>query len=793
MGKHAFGFRPVRRISFIAALIATTLLLSKGGTKAAFSGSGQLDQTFGDEGKIVGPIGINGWSATVVQPDGKILLVGTFASWISMEFAVMRLLPDGSPDATFGPGDYGVPGQVETDFSGRDDYASTVVLLADGTIVVGGAADCSPYGQYECGFGLAWYSPHGTELSRVTTFFDTSAGVNSLALQNGKIVAAGGPYLARYDGSFLEGTVTTKMEWILNVVLQPDGGPGGKLVASGWCRTELATYFSCMARFSADGSLDTTFGADGWVTDVETIFGALTLQADGKLVVAGARSGDFILARYNPGGNLDTSFGTGGRVSTDFGNADRASAVALQPDGKIIVAGTTAMPALHTAQFALARYDAGGSLDFTFGSLGKVTTGFDFPNYTEWEVRAITVQPDGKIIAAGFGQWPGIVGGPMPAMARYLPGADQHSPLASLSIAPTSVISGEAATGTVTLAVAQTSDVSVALIGDDAAFAAVPPSVTVPAGSTSVTFAVSTIPVFTTTGIEIRASLGDATRYASLLLHAQTSLSDVLVDPSVVGGNRAAGTVCLARAPGSTEAVEVTLASSNPAVASVPASAIVPADVACAGFAVSTSSVAATTTVTISATYRTTKSAVHTIRAATISSVTLSPAAVPAGSPSNGMVTLTGVAPPGAAVVALSSSNPATATVLASVTVAAGQTSANFTVSTGVCASGSVIISVTSAAVTKSAALAVTSAADTVTIQRAQYSTGRRELRVEGMSTRPTAILDVFVTSSAIRIGALTNVGGGDYAGRFTWPANPQNITVRSTLCGSATSQVTLR
>ena len=94
---------------------------------------------------------------------------------------------------------------------------------------------------------------------KVTTFFDKSVGVNSLALQNGRIFAAGGPYLARYDGSFLESTVTTDMTWILAVVRQPDD----KLVASGWCSDDLGTYFSCMARFGADGGLDTTFGAAG--------------------------------------------------------------------------------------------------------------------------------------------------------------------------------------------------------------------------------------------------------------------------------------------------------------------------------------------------------------------------------------------------------------------------------------------------------------------------------------------------------------------------------------------------
>jgi photosystem II stability/assembly factor-like uncharacterized protein len=363
--------------------------------------------------------------------------------------------------------------------------------------------------------------------------------------------------------------------------------------------------------------------------------------------------------------------------------------------------------------------------------------------------------------------------------------------LASLSIAPTSVISGNAAIATVTLTAPQTSDVSVALSSSDAALATVPPSVTVPAGATSATFAVSTSPVFTSATIEIRASLGDATRLASLLLHAQTSIRDVLVGPPVVGGKPAAGTVYMTRAPGSTEAVEVTLASSNPAVASVPASVIVPGDMTWADFPISTSPVASTTAVTLSATYRSTKSAVHTIRAAVVSSVALSPASVRAGSSSNGIVTLTGVAPSGGTEVAFSSSNPGTATVLASVTVAAGQTSANFAVSTGVCAFGSATISATSAGVTESAVLTVTSAVDYVTVQQAQYVAGKRELRLDVTSTSTTATLSAFVTSSGAWIGQLTNSGAGSYRGRFVWPVNPQNVTVRSSSCGSAAARVT--
>jgi hypothetical protein len=376
-------------------------------------------------------------------------------------------------------------------------------------------------------------------------------------------------------------------------------------------------------------------------------------------------------------------------------------------------------------------------------------------------------------------------------------GLMQQAALASLSIAPTSVISGDAAIATVMLAATQTSDVSIALSSGDVTLATVPPDVTVPAGSTSATFVVSTNPVFTSANVLIRASLGDATRYASFLLHARTSVRSVLVDASVLGGNRAAGTVYLTRAPESIEPVEVRLTSSNAAVASVPLSVTIPAEGTSAVFTVTTAVVGTATPVSISATYQTTAAGVITVNPppSVLASLTLNPPSINAGSSSMGTVTLTSGAPAGGASISVSNfQQPAViATLPSSVTIPQGATSANFTVLTSTCASGSATISVTSAGVTKSAALTVTSPADTVTIQRAQYFSGKRELSVEGMSTRSTAMLEVFVTSSATRIGALTNVGGGNYAGRFTWPVNPQNITVRSTLCGSTTSQLTLR
>jgi len=156
---------------------------------------------------------------------------------------------------------------------------------------------------------------------------------------------------------------------------------------------------------------------------------------------------------------------------------------------------------------------------------------------------------------------------------------------------------------------------------------------------------------------------------------------------------------------------------------------------------------------------------------------------------------MSAAAPAGGAVVALASSNPAVATVPTSVTVAAGATSATFTVSTNsltACASSGATISATYGGVTRSAGLTVTPAAtDTVAIQQADYFANRQELRIAATSTGSTATLQVYVTSSGELIGTLKRYDGNRYSGRFTWPVNPQNITVRSSLCGSETKAVT--
>src|SRR6266540_406224 len=164
--------------------------------------------------------------------------------------------------------------------------------------------------------------------------------------------------------------------------------PGIRDRVSSWVPVVLGTVFLLLLPSAAlgAGQLDPTFDGDGKVvTDLGESEGGgdVAVQADGKIVVVGGirivANGpvDFAVARYNPDGSLDTSFDGDGKVVTDFGGTnDEASAVAVQAaDGKIVAAGTT-VPGVHRFDFALARYNADGSLDPSFDGDGRVTTDF---------------------------------------------------------------------------------------------------------------------------------------------------------------------------------------------------------------------------------------------------------------------------------------------------------------------------------------------------------------------------------------------------------------------------------
>jgi uncharacterized delta-60 repeat protein len=194
------------------------------------------------------------------------------------------------------------------------------------------------------------------------------------------------------------------------VAVQPDG----KLVVVGqaYKQNDFSGEDFVVTRYNPDGTLDATFGRGGKVrTDfpgLASVPSAVVIQPDGKIVVAGGAfplftfAGNFELVRYNPNGSLDTSFGNGGIVTTIFPEGSYAFDVALQPDGKIIAAGTVFVDFdpgdMSDTDFALARYNPDGSLDTTFGNSGMVMT--DFLGHED-DAFSVLIQPDGKIVAVG--------------------------------------------------------------------------------------------------------------------------------------------------------------------------------------------------------------------------------------------------------------------------------------------------------------------------------------------------------------------------------------------------------
>src|SRR5947199_1845 len=200
------------------------------------------------------------------------------------------------------------------------------------------------------------------------------------------------------------GKVTTSFSGSADMnalVVQPDG----KLVAAGVVFNGVRWDFA-LARYNTDGSLDTTFGTGGKVVTAIGTDGtgasALVLQPDGKLVAAGTTTTDgstydFTVVRYNTNGSLDTTFGTGGEVTTPIGIGDNGvSALVRQSDGKLVAAGYASVSG--NFDLALVRYNTDGSLDSTFGTGGKVTT----PVGSAGDyVNALVFQSDGKLVAAG--------------------------------------------------------------------------------------------------------------------------------------------------------------------------------------------------------------------------------------------------------------------------------------------------------------------------------------------------------------------------------------------------------
>jgi uncharacterized delta-60 repeat protein len=384
---------------------------------ARYNGDGSLDPGFGSGGKVTTDFSNNSDAAfaAAIQADGRLVVAGDSRSASdsdSADFALARYNTDGSLDTSFGSG-----GRVITDISGHVDIAQSVAVTADGRVLVGGYGSSQSSAldptDDSTNFELARYNSNGSLDASfgaggkvITDLFGHGEKLAKILIQaDGKILAVGFSQttsgiesrdfaVVRYnadgslDSDFGEGgKVTTDFFGHDDAAGPVAIGRDGKIVVAGFCdisNNPGASGFrrSAIARYKANGRLDNSFGSVGKVTTDSAALpdgvSALLLQPDDKILAAGDRqttisssSEDFALTRYNEDGSLDTSFAAGGRVITDFfGNNDVATAVALQADGKIVLAGyafINTSPSTSIPRFALARYVGDAGPDFTFG------------------------------------------------------------------------------------------------------------------------------------------------------------------------------------------------------------------------------------------------------------------------------------------------------------------------------------------------------------------------------------------------------------------------------------------
>lgn len=364
---------------------------------AVYTSDWQLDPAFSNDGKLTWDMGDynNRALAVALQPDGAIIAAGQRHSGAAQEFALLRVTAAGVPDPAFGA----PAGQVTTPFRGSaNDTAGNVAVQSDGKIIVVGQSDGTPLlarynrdGSLDTSFGNGGLVL-GLQDGEASGLLDVAIGLG------GKIVVLGqesnGQYIlfrfspdGRQDSGFahcgfIETGVFASSHPTAAIAVQNLGRIFVALSTSG------STY---LARYNTNGKLDSTFGKSGKTTIKFAAVDDLAIQKDGGIVLGGQMKRNFFLSRLTAKGQLDSTFGTKGIVSTSFGQTAAVARVAIQPDGKILAAGSA-------GNLAIARYSAKGTLDKTFGSSGKLAIS---AGGAAEAIRGIALQPDGRIILAG--------------------------------------------------------------------------------------------------------------------------------------------------------------------------------------------------------------------------------------------------------------------------------------------------------------------------------------------------------------------------------------------------------
>jgi len=379
------------RIFGVAALAAITVVVAPART---------ADRAIGVQFRSSSHAGAQ---ALAVQAGGELVAAGwSDAGGKFTRFALARYTKAGRLDAGFGQG-----GKIVTELGSDSNVtASDVAIQPDGNIVAVGS---SFLGGGQNKFMLVRYRKNGR--------LDASFG------SGGKVLTSVG----RYSGAAA-------------ISIQRDG----KLVVAGWSQARKTSHVA-LVRYTRTGRLDKTFGHGGtvvtsWLTGPYGVRGggySLALQTDGKIVVTYARNfpatgPQYGVARFDSDGTLDSTFGRGGVASVKHS----VQAIAIQPDGKIMVAGTTSVETdwpgrwkTNNGGFAVTRVTSDGSVDASFGDQGTALTDFTLAADTDKSagLAALAIQPDGKPVAAGAtdaldhrGEHPNTTNDDV-ALARYTP------------------------------------------------------------------------------------------------------------------------------------------------------------------------------------------------------------------------------------------------------------------------------------------------------------------------------------------------------------------------------------
>ena len=379
-----------------------------------------LDATFGTNGKVYTSFGAfsTHFYDMAILPNGTIYAVGAKEGMFleNNGIFISRYLPNGVLDTSFD-----TDGKIEVGYGSNYEFCHTIAIQQDEKLLLAGSSNGS--------FSITRLNTNGTYDSSFSSdgklIFSFGAGIgskiNKLLLQpDGKIIAIGQAYngvdydfgMARFntDGS-IDVTFGTAGKTLVNIGPANDFGQDaalqsdGRILVCGYSNNSLGDSFSII-RLNNDGTLDTSFATNGKIYynipgKSYCVAESIALQTDGKIIVAGHADGDFAVLRYTTNGTLDTGFGNSGYSTTDFGNSqDKSYAIAIQNDNKIILAGH-GYEAGNTGLFhaAMARYDANGNLDNTFSSDGKMVLPMAIYNDG---IKSMIIQPEGKLLFGGY-------------------------------------------------------------------------------------------------------------------------------------------------------------------------------------------------------------------------------------------------------------------------------------------------------------------------------------------------------------------------------------------------------